>query len=148
MHDHSHNLSSTVPRRILSIKQKDALSIEYTGDVRFNLPAEYLRVLSPSAEVRGHGKGQEVLQVGKRQVTIASISQSGNYAIQISFDDGHDSGILPGTICYELGSNSDSHNWADYLQRLHHANQSRDPDTQVVKLSLSCGPAKLPKCSN
>lgn len=123
-----------VPARILVNQQKDALSMEYPGDARFNLPAEYLRVYSPSAEVRGHGKGQEVLQVGKRQVKIASIQQSGNYAIQISFDDGHDSGIYTWDYLFELGSNQ-THNWADYLQRLHHANQSRDPDTQVVKLS-------------
>ena len=89
-HDHSHNLNSTVPRRISVNQTKDCLSIDYTGDVRHQLPAEYLRVLSPSAEVRGHGKGQEVLQFGKRLVTIDKISQSGNYAIQIFFNDGHD----------------------------------------------------------
>ena len=87
-HDHSHNLNSTVPRRISVNQTKDCLSIDYTGDVRHQLPAEYLRVLSPSAEVRGHGKGQEVLQFGKRLVTIDKISQSGNYAIQIFFNDG------------------------------------------------------------
>ncbi|MDB3966353.1 DUF971 domain-containing protein [Porticoccaceae bacterium] len=123
-----------VPARIVVSQQKDTLSMEYPGDVLFNLPAEYLRVYSPSAEVRGHGKGQEVLQVGKRQVKIASIQQSGNYAIQISFDDGHDSGIYTWDYLFELGSNQ-TPNWADYLQRLHDANQSRDPDTQVVKLS-------------
>ena len=64
-----------MPSRIVVSKQKDALSMEYPGDVRFNLPAEYLRVYSPSAEVRGHGKGQEVLQVGKRQVKIVSMQQ-------------------------------------------------------------------------
>jgi DUF971 family protein len=123
-----------VPSRIVVSEKKDALNMEYQGDVRFNLPAEYLRVFSPSAEVRGHGKGQEVLQVGKRQVRIESIQQSGNYAIQITFDDGHDSGIFTWDYLFELGSNQ-TDNWANYLQRLHQANQSRDPDTQVVKLS-------------
>jgi len=123
-----------VPTRIVVSEKKDALNMEYQGDVRFNLPAEYLRVFSPSAEVRGHGKGQEVLQVGKRQVRIESIQQSGNYAIQITFDDGHDSGIFTWDYLFELGSNQ-TDNWANYLQRLHQANQSRDPDTQVVKLS-------------
>ena len=123
-----------VPSRIVVSEKKDALNMEYQGDVRFNMPAEYLRVFSPSAEVRGHGKGQEVLQVGKRHVLIQSIKQSGNYAIQITFDDGHDSGIFTWDYLFELGSNQ-SHNWADYLQTLHDANQSRDPDTQVVKLS-------------
>ena len=123
-----------VPSRIVVSEQKDALNMEYQGDVRFNLSAEYLRVFSPSAEVRGHGKGQEVLQVGKRQVRIESIQQSGNYAIQITFDDGHDSGIFTWDYLFELGSNQ-TDNWANYLQRLHQAKQSRDPDTQVVKLS-------------
>ena len=123
-----------MPSRIVVSEQKDALNMEYQGDVRFDLPAEYLRVFSPSAEVRGHGKGQEVLQVGKRQVRIESIQQSGNYAIQITFDDGHDSGIFTWDYLFELGSNQ-TDNWANYLQRLHQANQSRDPDTQVVKLS-------------
>ena len=132
-HDHSHILSSTVPRRISVNQTKDCLSIDYTGDVRHQLPAEYLRVLSPSAEVRGHGKGQEVLQFGKRLVTIDKISQSGNYAIQIFFNDGHDSGIFTWDYLYDLGANYDSH-WAIYLETLNQAGQSRDADTQVVKL--------------
>jgi DUF971 family protein len=123
-----------MPTRIVVSEQKDVLHLEYQGDVRFSLSAEYLRAFSPSAEVRGHGTGQEVLQVGKRHVLITSLQQSGNYAIQISFDDGHDSGIFTWEYLFELGSNH-TDNWADYLQRLHKANQSRDPDTQVVKLS-------------
>ena len=123
-----------VPSRIVVSEKKDALNMQYQGDVRFNLPAEYLRVFSPSAEVRGHGRGQEVLQVGKRDVLIKAIAKSGNYAIQITFDDGHDSGIFTWDYLFELGSNQ-TDNWADYVQRLHQANQSRDPDTQVVKLS-------------
>lgn len=122
------------PTRIVVSEDKASLHLEYQGDVRFTLTAEYLRVFSPSAEVRGHGSGQEVLQVGKRQVLIISVQQAGNYAIQISFDDGHDSGIFTWDYLFELGSNH-SDNWANYLQRLHQANQSRDPDTQVVKLS-------------
>ncbi|CAI8368092.1 DUF971 domain-containing protein [Porticoccaceae bacterium] len=123
-----------VPSRIVVSEKKDALNMQYQGDVRFNLPAEYLRVFSPSAEVRGHGRGQEVLQIGKRDVLIKAIAKSGNYAIQITFDDGHDSGIFTWDYLFELGSNQ-TDNWADYVQRLHQANQSRDPDTQVVKLS-------------
>ena len=122
------------PTRIVVSEDKASLHLEYQGDVRFTLSAEYLRVFSPSAEVRGHGSGQEVLQVGKRHVLITSVQQAGNYAIQISFDDGHDSGIFTWDYLFELGSNH-SDNWANYLQRLHQANQSRDPDTQVVKLS-------------
>ena len=122
------------PTRIVVSEDKASLHLEYQGDVRFTLSAEYLRVFSPSAEVRGHGSGQEVLQVGKRHVLITSVQQAGNYAIQISFDDGHDSGIFTWDYLFELGSNH-SDNWPNYLQRLHQANQSRDPDTQVVKLS-------------
>lgn len=122
------------PTRIVVSEDKASLHLEYQGDVRFTLSAEYLRVFSPSAEVRGHGVGQEVLQFGKRHVLITSVQQAGNYAIQISFDDGHDSGIFTWDYLFELGSNH-SDNWPNYLQRLHQANQSRDPDTQVVKLS-------------
>jgi len=123
-----------VPSRIIVNQQKDSLNMEYQGDVRFNLPAEYLRVSSPSAEVRGHGKGQEVLQIGKRNVTIQSIQKSGNYALQITFSDGHDSGIFTWEYLFELGSNHTA-NWGGYLERLHAAGESRDPDTQVVRLS-------------
>ena len=123
-----------VPSRIVVSEKKDVLNMQYQGDVRYNLPAEYLRVFSPSAEVRGHGRGQEVLQIGKRDVLIRAIAKSGNYAIQITFDDGHDSGIFTWDYLFELGSNQ-TDNWADYVQRLHQANQSRDPDTQVVNLS-------------
>ena len=123
-----------IPTRILVSEKKDALILEYQGDVRFILPAEYLRVFSPSAEVRGHGKGQEVLQTGKRHVLINRLEKSGNYAIQITFDDGHDSGIFSWDYLFELGANQ-TPNWADYLRRLHEENQSRDPDIQVVKLS-------------
>ncbi len=122
-----------VPSRIAVNEAKDCLSIDYQGDVRHQLPAEYLRVLSPSAEVRGHGPGQEVLQFGKRQVGISKIAKSGNYAIQITFSDGHDSGIFTWDYLYDLGANYDSH-WASYLETLRQAGQSRDPDTQVVKL--------------
>ena len=123
-----------IPKSILVTESKDVLVMKYAENQQHQLPAEYLRVFSPSAEVRGHGKGQEVLQYGKRRVLIQGIQQAGNYAIQISFDDGHDSGIFTWDYLFELGSNH-SDNWPNYLQRLHQANQSRDPDTQVVKLS-------------
>lgn len=129
----NNDLNSTVPRRIAVNQAKDCLSIDYAGDVRHQLPAEYLRVLSPSAEVRGHGPGQEVLQFGKRLVCIDSITKSGNYAIQIYFNDSHDSGIFTWDYLYDLGANYGRH-WATYLETLNQAGQSRDPDTQVVKL--------------
>ncbi|MDG1818466.1 MAG: DUF971 domain-containing protein [Porticoccaceae bacterium] len=122
-----------LPSRIVLNPAKDLLTIEYAGDIRHALPAEYLRVLSHSAEVRGHGRGQEVLQYGKSLVTITAITKSGNYAIQISFSDGHDSGIYSWDYLYDLGANYKTR-WATYLQTLQQAGQSRDPDTQVVKL--------------
>jgi DUF971 family protein len=121
------------PSRIVLNESKDTLRLEYAGDIRHSLPAEYLRVLSPSAEVRGHGRGQEVLQFGKRNVTVSGIAKSGNYALQISFSDEHDSGIYSWDYLYELGSSYES-KWQAYLQTLQDAGQSRDPDTQIVKL--------------
>ena len=121
-------------QKIFVTESKDALRLEYADDKQYQLPAEYLRVFSPSAEVRGHGKGQEVLQFGKRNVVIASIQKAGNYAIQITFSDGHNSGIFAWDYLYELAKNYTDY-WIAYLGRLHVASQSRDPDVQVVKLS-------------
>lgn len=122
----------TTPKRILVNKKKDMLTLEYEQS-QFDLPAEYLRVFSPSAEVRGHGHGQAVLQFGKKFVLIDNVVASGNYAIQIIFSDGHDSGIFSWDYLFDLGSNY-SQNWSNYLDQLHQAGQSREPDTQVVKL--------------
>ena len=90
----------------------------------FRLPYEYLRVFSPSAEVRGHGPGQEVLQVGKREVEIRSLEPVGSYAVQPTFSDGHATGIYSWDYLYELGSQQEE-NWADYLRRLEAAGASR-----------------------
>ena len=127
------NFDMPIPSRVVVSESKDTLHMEYPGDVRFQLPTEYLRVFSPSAEVCGHGKGQEILQTGKRHVIIQSLEKSGNYAIRITFDDGHDSGIFSWDYLFELGTNQ-TDNWAGYLQKLHDAGESRDPDIQVVKL--------------
>jgi DUF971 family protein len=125
--------NSLVPSRIVLNQSKDCLCLEYAGDIRHQLPAEYLRVHSPSAEVRGHGRGQEILQTGKRDVRITGIAKSGNYAIQINFSDGHNSGIFSWDYLYDLGGNYQK-KWADYLESLQRAGKTRDPDTQVVKL--------------
>lgn len=122
------------PQRIFVTKAKDTLRLEYAEEKQHKLRAEYLRVFSPSAEVRGHGKGQEVLQFGKRHVVISGIQKSGNYAIQITFSDGHNSGIFTWDYLYDLAENYTDY-WIGYLGRLHVAGQSRDPDVQVVKLS-------------
>ena len=102
------------------------LEIAFSDGARFDLPCEFLRVHSPSAEVRGHGPGQETLQVGKRDVGIRSLEPIGHYAIRPTFTDGHDSGIYPWDLLYDLGSRQDEL-WQDYLDRLEEAGASRDP---------------------
>jgi DUF971 family protein len=102
------------------------LEIEFEGAGVHRLSFEFLRVFSPSAEVRGHGPGQETLQVGKRDVGIEALEPVGNYAIQPRFSDGHATGIYSWDYLYELASNQQSL-WQDYLQRLQAAGQSREP---------------------
>jgi len=114
-----------VPTRIVVHKQSRALEIEYADGRQFTLPFEFLRVYSPSAEVRGHGPGQETLQVGKRDVDVAEIEQVGHYAIQPTFSDGHSSGIYSWDYLYWLGENHDQL-WDDYLRRLQEAGASRE----------------------
>ncbi len=91
----------------------------------FRIPFELLRVYSPSAEVQGHGPGQEVLQTGKREVDILEIEPVGNYAVKPRFSDGHDSGLFTWAYLYQLGRDQDRL-WADYLQRLQRAGMDRD----------------------
>lgn len=119
------------PSKIQLHKKSKVLELFY-GDGTFRLPAEYLRVYSPSAEVKGHGPGQEVLQTGKQHVSISGLESAGNYAIRIIFDDGHDSGIYSWDYLYDLGHKQDEY-WRDYLGRLEDAGKSRDPDTSTVK---------------
>ncbi len=95
------------------------------ADGRFELDAEFLRVHSPSAEVRGHGIGQETLQTGKKFVAIKGVEAVGNYALKIVFDDGHDSGLYTWEYLHDLAHDHDRY-WADYLRRLEAAGASRD----------------------
>jgi DUF971 family protein len=94
------------------------LDVEFDDGASFSIPFELLRVYSPSAEVMGHGPGQEVLQVGKREVGIAGIEPVGNYAVQPTFSDGHNTGIFTWEYLYKLGSQKDVL-WAGYMDRLH-----------------------------
>jgi DUF971 family protein len=102
------------------------LEISFADGRRFELSFELLRVYSPSAEVRGHGPGQEILQVGKREVDVLSLEPVGHYAIKPVFSDGHDSGIFSWAYLYELGAHRDAL-WQDYLNRLELAGASREP---------------------
>jgi len=116
------------PRRPTDItlhQQSQILEVGFDDGERFKLAAEYLRVLSPSAEVRGHGAGQEVLQTGKKQVRIQTIEPVGNYAVKLVFSDGHDTGLYSWDYLYELGRDQDAL-WQDYLVRLEKAGASRE----------------------
>lgn len=93
------------------------LEVHFDDGATFRLPCEYLRVYSPSAEVRGHGPGQEVLQTGKEQVNIVGIAPVGQYAVKLSFSDGHDTGLYSWDYLYELGENH-QRLWQQYLDRL------------------------------
>lgn len=117
-------MAKHIPTEITLHRKQRSLEIAFEDKERFQLPCEYLRVYSPSAEVRGHGPGEEVLQLNKEDVNIDKIDQVGTYAIQITFDDNHDSGIYDWNLLYELGSNYENH-WQDYLQRLEAAGHQR-----------------------
>ena len=109
----------------ISLHQKSrVLEIEYEDGSKFELPCEYLRVYSPSAEVTGHGPGQEILQLNKEEVNIESIEPQGNYALKFVFDDKHDTGIYTWEYLYELG-NTYEEKWQDYLSRLKEAGHER-----------------------
>lgn len=112
------------PTEIHLHQKSRLLELAYDDGRRFELPCEYLRVYSPSAEVRGHGPGQEVLQVGKEDVNITDVEPVGNYAVKLVFSDGHDSGIYDWNYLYDLGENYGAR-WQEYLSRLEAAGYKR-----------------------
>lgn len=112
------------PTEIKLHQKSRVLEIAFDDGRSFRLPYEYLRVFSPSAEVRGHGPGQEVLQVGKREVDIRQLEPVGSYAVQPTFSDGHDTGIYSWDYLYELGVEQEAR-WASYLKQLEAAGKSR-----------------------
>jgi DUF971 family protein len=112
------------PKEIQLHQQSRILEITYEDGEHFELPCEYLRVYSPSAEVRGHGPGQEVLQLGKEDINITAIEPVGHYAVKLVFDDGHDSGIYAWEYLYDLGANQQQ-KWQQYLDRLKEAGYQR-----------------------
>lgn len=122
----AHPSRSPSPSNIVLHTVSRVLEIAFDDGSTFKLPFEFLRVYSPSAEVRGHGPGQEVLQVGKRDVMISDLRSVGHYAIQPVFSDGHDSGIFAWDYLYELGANQEQL-WSEYLERLDAAGASREP---------------------
>lgn len=118
--------NSPQPTEIKLHQKSRVLEISFADGKTFQLPCEFLRVYSPSAEVRGHGPGQEVLQTGKREVGITHIEPVGTYAIQLVFSDGHDSGIYSWDLLYQYGLNQEAM-WQDYLHRLAEAGANREP---------------------
>ena len=118
-------MASVTPTEIKLHQTSRKLEIAFSDGTRFNLPFEFLRVYSPSAEVRGHGPGQEVLQVGKREILINSAEPVGLYALNFEFSDGHTSGIYSWDYLRELGQNYDDM-WAEYLRRMDAAGATRD----------------------
>lgn len=119
-------VQAAVPTELVLHQATNRLEVAFSDGRRFSLPSEFLRVHSPSAEVRGHGPGEGTLQVGKREVTITDIDPVGTYAVKLVFSDGHDTGIFSWALFYDYGVNQDTM-WARYLQRLEAANGSRDP---------------------
>ena len=119
------NKSTPKPTELTVRTQSRVLEIGFDDGAHFSLPFEFLRVSSPSAEVRGHGPGQEILQTGKRNVLITALEPVGNYAVRPDFSDGHNTGIYTWDYLYSLGRNQASL-WEQYLQRLEAAGFTRE----------------------
>ena len=120
-------MSSHIPTSIALDQSERILDIAFDDGSQFKLSCEYLRVYSPSAEVQGHGPGQEILQIGKESVNILDIEPVGNYAVKLVFDDGHDSGLYTWQYLHELGSNQEEY-WEVYLNKLEEAGVRRVQD--------------------
>lgn len=118
--------STPTPTEIKLHQKSCVLEVSFSDGKTFRLPYEFLRVYSPSAEVRGHGPGQEILQVGKRDVGITHVEPVGTYAIQITFSDGHSTGIYSWDLLYDFGMRQEEM-WEHYLRRMEQAGASRDP---------------------
>jgi len=122
------NKESPQPESINLHQKSRILEIDFDDGRNFELPCEFLRVYSPSAEVKGHGPGQSVLQTGKENVSITNIEPVGHYAVKLIFDDGHDTGLYSWAYLYELGENKDAL-WQDYLKALNDAGHQRQEVT-------------------
>lgn len=129
-----------VPTLIELHQKSHVLEIAFSDGKQFTLPYEFLRVYSPSAEVRGHGPGQETLQIGKKEVEITTAEAVGTYAMQFLFSDGHDSGIYSWEYLHSMGINQEAM-WQDYLQRMEAAGAKREPSPNILtaKAGGGCG---------
>jgi len=125
-------MPAPTPTGIKLLREARVLEVRYADGTQFSMPCEYLRVFSPSAEVRGHGLEEPVLVPGKAQVNVSQIVPVGRYAVRLVFDDGHDTGLYSWDVLHALGSGQQA-NWARYLARLQEHGMSRERD--LVKLS-------------
>jgi len=128
--------TTLTPTEIKLHQKSRLLEIAFADGKRFKLPYELLRVYSPSAEVRGHGPGQEVLQVGKKDIDITHVEPVGSYAMQLVFSDGHDTGLYSWDYFYSLGMHQDEM-WQHYLQRIKDAGASREPSAPFTQRAKS-----------
>ena len=125
-----------IPTNVIVHETSKVLELAYENGKNYRLPFEFLRVYSPSAEVRGHGPGQEVLQTGKREVAIVNLEPVGHYALKPTFSDGHDSGLYSWEYLHDLCEHQDEL-WNDYLQRLESAGANRD--VPMLSPAKGCG---------
>lgn len=128
---------SPTPTAITLHQQSKLLEVVFSDGAAFRIPFELMRVYSPSAEVQGHGPGQEVLQTGKRLVDVVALEPVGHYAVKPTFSDGHDTGLFSWDYLYFLGSQQDAL-WQQYLERLKTAGVDRDAD-MALAASSGCG---------
>lgn len=131
------NKNTPHPTEIKLHQKSRILDISFSDGRTFQISCEFLRVHSPSAEVGGHGPGQEVLQTGKKMVNIVKIEPVGHYAIQLHFTDGHNTGLYSWDLLYQFGLNQDAL-WQRYLQRMQEADASRDQETPPRAMTHSC----------
>ena len=129
---------SATPTEIKLHQKSRRLEIAFADGRSFSLPFEFLRVFSPSAEVRGHGPGQEVLQTGKRSVDIVALDPVGSYAVQPTFSDGHATGIFAWDYLYSLGETQDKL-WAEYLGKLAAAGANREEEQALTSVKSPSG---------
>jgi len=127
-----------IPNEIKLHQKSRLLELNYESGASYKLDFEYLRVMTPSAEARGHGPGQETLQAGKRNVEIERIEPVGTYALRLVYSDGHDSGLYSWDLLYNLGQHH-AELWAEYLNQLEAQGLSRDIDTRARPAAGGCG---------
>ena len=131
-------MSAHQPTEITVHQQSRALELAFEDGARYRIPFELMRIYSPSAEVMGHGPGQEVLQTGKREVLITALEPVGHYAVRPSFSDGHDSGLFTWDYLYRLGEQQEQL-WRDYEERLNAAGRQRDDPMPGAKAPAAGG---------